>query len=152
MDILKELRKKKEKKTIKKTLTAIVATIIDTYQLDDDFLSFLETPPDLVLQKLNTNHRNMPKPRLNVQVFPLFSRKSYLLAKELISKLDNPYLRYSRDPLEIYLSRLLYRENPLLDKDLLNNNHFAAFIKTITPTKQEGNQCTIPCPPRADKK
>ncbi len=130
MDILAQVRerKKRSKKSFKIPTIAIIEAIIDAYRLDDDFLVFLRAPLDQISQEIFSGFTAGSKYQINLPPFYLASKTTYLLARKIIKEVDNPYLRYSRDPLEIYLSRPLFLAKPSLQPEELTHHHFKILL------------------------
>ncbi|RLB02463.1 MAG: hypothetical protein DRG83_08515 [Deltaproteobacteria bacterium] len=147
MNIIGELRKKKKRTFIEKSAINVVIAIIEAYQLNSNFLSLLDNLPDLEQKIVNHEIRLRPKPYLNIPIFPLTSRNNFRLAQKIVEKIDNPYLKYARDPEEIYLSKLLFWKNPDIRAIELENIHFELLLNS----KKKGTRCIIQCPSKAGK-
>ena len=64
------------------------------------------------------------KAPLDCPLFSLASKDEYLLTMSIISKVDNPYLKFSHSPEEIIWCEPLYRLNPSIGSEKLVRYHF----------------------------
>ncbi len=130
MDIIAEIRRKKagKRKSCRPSLTTVICVVIDAYHLGEDYLDFLAKPLREVYGETPPNFGSRPKNRIEIPIFYMASRSTYFLAKEIIKKRSNPFLEYSRDPLEIYLSKPLHESNPLLERGKLLRYHFETLL------------------------
>lgn len=130
MDILKQQREKKDKKEKEKfrglTFSRINA-IVKEYQLGKEFIEkidrFLENP------FIEGVFPARAKKNFDPPVFFLSDEEHYRITKEIMKKLQNPYLAYSNSPDEILLSVVLYRLNPCIEESELSKFHFEVLIK-----------------------
>lgn len=142
MNLLDKIKKAREKGKASigvNSLNTVIA-IIEAYSLDSNFLRFLDASPYLIVERKNTGSRFTRKPDLRIPIFPLTSRRNYLLAKQVIEAIGNPYIRFSRAPEELYLSKFLYRENPSISHDELRNYHFEILLRREIDKKKSKNR------------
>mgnify|MGYP005845584793 FL=1 len=72
--------------------------------------------------------RIWPKSRLEVPPFVLVSGDEYLLVRDLLDRLDNPYLAFARSPEEVLLSATLHARNPSLEVGRLLHHDFETLL------------------------
>lgn len=128
MDLLKDIKQKrakqKQKKPFRRNTFHQICCIVKQYGLTNDFLSIL----DNVNAYVSKESLNFPRIRVKAQVenhlFPLATKDEYMLTMSIISKIDNPYLKFVHSPEEIIWSKPLYRLNPSIDSQKLIRYHF----------------------------
>lgn len=128
MDLLKDIKQKrakqKQKKPFGRNAFHQICCIVKQYGLNNDFLSIIDNVDAYVSREC----LNFPRIRIKAQVenhlFPLATKDEYVLAMSIISKIDNPYLKFVHSPEEIILCKPLYRLNPLIDSQKLIRYHF----------------------------
>jgi len=128
MDLLKDIKQKrakqKQKKPFRRNAFHQICCIVKQYGLDNNFLSIIDNVDDYVSRE----SLNFPRIRVKAQVenhlFPLATKDEYMLTMSIISKINNPYLKFVHSPEEIIWCETLYRLNPLIDSKKLIRYHF----------------------------
>ncbi|MGW8325824.1 MAG: hypothetical protein ACWGNI_08940 [Desulfobacterales bacterium] len=128
MDLLKDIKQKrakqKQKKPFRRNAFHQICCIVNQYGLTNDFLNII----DNVNAYVSRESLNFPRIRVKAQVenhlFPLATKDEYMLTMSIISKIDNPYLKFVHSPEEIIWSKPLYRLNPSIDSQKLIRYHF----------------------------
>ena len=128
MDLLKDIKQKrakqKQKKPFRRNAFHQICCIVKQYGLNNDFLSIL----DNIDANVSRESLNFPRIRVKAQVenhlFPLATKDEYILTMSIISKIDNPYLKYVHSPEEIIWCKPLYRLSPSIDSKKLIRYHF----------------------------
>ena len=128
MDLLKDIKQKrarqKQKKPFRRNAFHQICCIVKQYGLNNDFLSII----DNVDAYVSRESLNFPRIRVKAQVenhlFPLATKDEYMLTMSIVSKIDNPYLKFAHSPEEIIWCEPLYRLNPSIDSKKLIRYHF----------------------------
>ncbi|MBU0698189.1 MAG: hypothetical protein ABIK98_07510 [Pseudomonadota bacterium] len=132
MALLQNIRNERARQWSKKPLIRDVFTqissLVNRHGLKESFLIVIENAEDYLTQTNLQLHRIREKTPFVPPLFSLVTHEEYLLAKAIISKVDNPYLRYAHSPEEIFQSKLLYRLNPKLAPETLIRNHFETLL------------------------
>ena len=128
MDLLKDIKQKRDKQKQKipfrRDVFNQVSGIVKQYRLTRSFLDLLDKVEDYLSSKNSNSVRIRMKAPLDSPLFSLVSKDEYLLTMSIISKVDNPYLKFAHSPEEIICCKPLYRQNPLLDSEKLVRYHF----------------------------
>ena len=132
MDLLKNIKQKRDKQRQKKTFRRNVfnqiSAIVKRYRLTTGFIDVLDNVEDYLSEKnLNLNRIRVKAP-LDSPLFCLASKDEYSLTMSIISEVDNPYLKFANSPEEILLCGPLYRLNPLLTNQKLVRYHFETLL------------------------
>ncbi|MBU0986025.1 MAG: hypothetical protein KKH68_02125 [Proteobacteria bacterium] len=132
MDLLKDIRQKRskqrQKQPIRQGVFNQISGIVTQYGLKNNFLSVLENIDDyLSNQHLNASRVRVKAP-MESPLFSLATKDEYALTISIISKIDNPYLKFAHSPEEIILCVPLYRLNPALHPEKLRRYHFETLI------------------------
>jgi len=128
MDLLKDIKQKrakqKQKKPFGRNAFHQICCIVNQYGLTNDFLNII----DNVNAYVSGESLNFPRIRVKAQVenhlFPLATKDEYMLTMSIMSKIDNPYLKFAHSPEEIIWCESLYRLNPSIDSKKLIRYHF----------------------------
>jgi len=128
MDLLKGIKQKRakqrQKKPFRRNVSNQIIAIVKRYRLTTGFLDILDNVEDYLSEKnLNLNRIRVKAP-LDGPLFSLASKDEYSLTMSIISKTDNPYLKFAHSPEEIIWCGPLYRLNPSIDSDKLMRYHF----------------------------
>jgi hypothetical protein len=128
MDLLKNIKqkrdKKKQKKPFRRDVFNQISGIVRHYRLTKSFLDDLDKAEDYLSGQHLKFSRIRAKAHVANHLFPLTTRDEYLLTMSIISKIDNPYLKFVHSPEEIILCEPLYRLNPSMDSQKLMRYHF----------------------------
>jgi hypothetical protein len=128
MDLLKDIKQKrakqKQKKPFRRDVFNQTSGIVKQYRLTKSFLDILDKVGDYLSPKNLNLTRIRVKVPLESSLFSLASKDEYLLTMSIISKVDNPYLKFAHSPEEIIWCRPLYRLNPSMDSEKLMRYHF----------------------------
>jgi hypothetical protein len=128
MDLLKDIKKKrakqKQKKPFRPDVFNQISCIVKHYGLNNDFQSILDNVDDYVSKEQLKFPRIKVKAHVENHLFPLATKDEYLLTMSIISKIDNPYLKFVHSPEEIIWCEPLYRLNPSMDSEKLIRYHF----------------------------
>lgn len=98
------------------------------YGLKGDFLKGLEGIGDRAGRGALGVMRVRPKSRLEVPPYVLVSGDEYRLVREIMERLDNPYLAFARSPEELLLSPELAAKNPALEAAQLLRHDFEVLL------------------------
>ena len=98
MDLLKDIKQKrarqKQKKPFRRNAFHQICCIVKQYGLNNDFLSIIDNVDAFVSRE----SLNFPRIRVKAQVenhlFPLATKDEYMLTLSIISKINNPYLKF----------------------------------------------------------
>jgi len=72
------------------------------------------------------------EPCERLSLFPLLTLSQWRLALEILSRFDNPYLKFCRSPKDIIISQRLYESNPDLEMEALQEQSLRAlWVKEI---------------------
>jgi len=128
MDLLTHIKKQRKqqrkKQTIRRDIFNQISAIVKRYRLTTGFPDILDNVDDYLSEKnLNLNRIKMKVP-LDGPLFSLASKDEYSLTMSIISKTDNPYLKFAHSPEEIIWCGPLYRLNPSMDSEKLMRYHF----------------------------
>ena len=128
MNLLTHVKRKRKqqrkKQPIRRDVFNQISGIVRQYSLKKNFLDALDEVEDY----LSTKNLKFARIRLKVPVesplFSLVTKDEYLLTMSIISKVDNPYLKFAHSPEEILLCKPLYRLNSALGPEKLMRYHF----------------------------
>lgn len=128
MGLLKDIKQKRDKKRQKKPFRRDVfnqiSGIVRHYRLTKSFLDHLDKAEDSLPGQHLKFSRIRVKAHVENHLFPLATRGEYLLTMSIISKINNPYLKFVHSPEEIILCEPLYHLNPSIDSQKLIRYHF----------------------------
>jgi hypothetical protein len=120
MTLLEHLKthraRQKGKNPLPETVFAVVALLVQQFALTS--IPTGKSPRD---RKVQT-----PRPA-RLSLFPLLSLAQFRLTQEIIARFDNPYLFYARSPEDVKISLLLYRANPDLPAEILQEYSLSAL-------------------------
>ena len=132
MTLLENLKIKraldKKKRPLRPSLCEVVIGVVQEHHLGPDFLKKLADVSLKGAGPQSPRDSIRPKPALAPRLFPLAGEADYGLAQAIISQVNNPYLFYAYGPEEILLCSALYRLNPGLEADKLENCHFEMLL------------------------
>ncbi len=128
MDLLKGIKQKRakqrQKKLFRRDVFNQISGIVKQYRLTRGFLDDLDNVEDYLSEKILDLTRIRVKAPLDSPLFSLATKGEYLLTMSIISKVDNPYLKFAHSPEEIIRCGPLYRLNPSMDSEKLMRYHF----------------------------
>ena len=128
MDLLKDIKQKrarqKQKKPFRRNAFHQICCIVKQYGLTNDFLSIIDNVDAFVSRESLNFPRIRVKAQLENHLFPLATKDEYMLTMSIISKIDNPYLKFVHSPEEIIWCKPLYRLSPSIDSKKLIRYHF----------------------------
>jgi hypothetical protein len=128
MDLLKDIKQKrarqKQKKPFRRNAFHQICCIVKQYGLTNDFLSIIDNVDAFVSRESLNFPRIRVKAQLENHLFPLATKDEYMLTMSIISKIDNPYLKFVHSPEEIIWCNSLYRLSPSIDSKKLIRYHF----------------------------
>jgi hypothetical protein len=128
MDLLKDIKQKRakqrQKTPFRRDFFNQISRLVKQYGLKESFLSLLDNVDDDVFREKLKFPRIKVKAHLENHLFSLATRDEYLLTMSIISKIDNPYLKFAHSPEEIICCGPLYRLNPSMDPEILMRYHF----------------------------
>ena len=132
MDLLKDIKQKrakqKQKKTFGRDAFNQISSIVKQYGLNNDFLSILDNVDDYLSRQNFKFSRIRVKTLMENYLFSLATRDEYTVTMSIISKIDNPYLKFAHSPEEIILCEPLYCLNPSLTPEKLIRYHFETLL------------------------
>ena len=132
MDLLQDIRsdraRQKRRQPYTRNVFNTVCSLVKGYGLGEDFLRLLDNPDNCLTEKNMAVTRIKAKDAFEFSLFSLASREEYDLAAAIISKINNPYLRFAHTPEEILLAGPLYEANPLLQSRDLVRFHFETLL------------------------
>jgi hypothetical protein len=132
MDLLKDIKQKRAKQKQKKTFSRDafnqISSIVKQYGLNNDFLSILDNVDDYLSRQNFKFSRIRVKTLMENYLFSLATRDEYTVTMSIISKIDNPYLKFAHSPEEIILCEPLYCLNPSLTPEKLIRYHFETLL------------------------
>jgi hypothetical protein len=140
MDIerLKQERTQPETRPWRRSPFTRISGIVKAYGLGESFLRTLDSPLEALTAYGLRIAGGRAKASLELPMFGLATKVEYHLAMSIISKINNPYLDYVQDPVEILLCGPLFLRHPHLGPDELSRFHFAALLgRESAPTGQE---------------
>jgi hypothetical protein len=106
-----------------------VGGLVRHYQLGREFCRLLEGMTEAGAEELARNGQSEAKVTYEPPLFFLATPEEYLVIQEILSGLDNPYLRWAHSPEEMLLSQPLWRQRSDLDQEELATRHFAALFR-----------------------
>ena len=131
MDLLKNIKQKrakqKQKKPFKRDVFNQISGIVRQYRLTKSFLDILDKVGDYLSAKNLDLTRIRVKAPLDSPLFSLATKDQYSLTMSIISKVDNPYLKFAHSPEEIIWCGPLFRQNPSMDSEKLMRYHFGTL-------------------------
>jgi hypothetical protein len=132
MDLLKDIKQKRAKQKQKKPFSRDafnqISSIVKQYGLNNDFLSILDNVDDYLSRQNFKFSRIRIKTLMENHLFSLATRDEYTVTMSIISKIDNPYLKFAHSPEEIILCEPLYCLNPSLTPEKLIRYHFETLL------------------------
>jgi len=132
MDLLKDIKQKrakqKQKKPFRRNAFNQISSIVKQYGLNNDFLSHLDNVEDYLSRENLNFSRIRVKTLMKDHLFSLATRDEYTVTMSIISKIDNPYLKFAHSPEEIILCEPLYCLNPSLTPEKLIRYHFETLL------------------------
>jgi hypothetical protein len=132
MDLLKDIKQKRAKQKQKKPFSRDafnqISSIVKQYGLNNDFLSILDNVDDYLSRQNFKFSRIRVKTLMENHLFSLATRDEYTVTMSIISKIDNPYLKFAHSPEEIILCEPLYCLNPSLTPEKLIRYHFETLL------------------------
>ena len=152
MDLLKDIKQKrakqKQKKPFRRNAYHQICCIVKQYGLNNDFLSIIDNVDAYVSRESLNFPRIRVKAKVKNHLFPLATKDEYMLTISIISKIDNPYLKFVHSPEEIIWSESLYRLNPSIDSKKLIRYHFETLYlherskkdESVAPHQTENQQ------------
>jgi hypothetical protein len=128
MDLLKDIKQKrarqKQKKPFRRNAFHQICCIVKQYGLNNDFLSIIDNVDAYVSRESLNFPRIRVKAKVENHLFTLATKDEYMLTMSIISKIDNPYLKFVHSPEEIIWCKPLYRLSPSIDSKKLIRYHF----------------------------
>jgi hypothetical protein len=128
-DIRNERGRQKWKQPYRRGVFNTLLDLVKGYDLGEDFLQLLDNPGDWPPEKNGAFTRVRAKDPFEFSLFPLSTQGEYEVARAILTKIDNPYLRFAHGPEEILLSAPLYEANPRLSSEELTRYHFETLLR-----------------------
>ena len=132
MDLLEKIKSERaqssKKRPFRRTLFDQVNGLVRTYHLEESFLSRLEIPEDYLSEAKGEFAQLKKKRPIEFPLFSLSAEKEYRLTIAIMSKVNNPYLKFAQSPDEIAISKLLFDLNPSLGEVKLKRYHFETLL------------------------
>ena len=115
--IRKDRFRQKTRKPWPETTAAVVAAIVQKYELTAVPGEWAEAG----------GRPGEVKPAGRMGLLPLVTAAQWRLTREIMAQYDNPYLVFARSPEDISLSRRLYERNPGLAPEVLQEQSLGAL-------------------------
>jgi len=145
MDLLENIKRKRAKQRkrqpIRRDVFKQISGLVRWYGLQESFLSNLDNVEDVLTRENLKLARVRLKTVMDSPLFSLATQDEYSLTMAIISKVDNPYLKFVQSPEEILLCDPLYRLNPSLGPEKLMRYHFETLLlhESAKADKKESN-------------
>jgi len=121
-------RRGREKEYFSPSRFSHVGGLVRRYHLGEDFCQVLKNMTAERAEKLAWDDRSAAKVPYEPPLFFLATPEEFQVIQEILSGLDNPYLRWAHSPEEMLLSRALWRRRPGLEPEELATRHLAALF------------------------
>ena len=133
MDLLKNIKRKRakqrKKQPIRRDVFNHISGLVRWYGLKESFLSVLDNAEDqLPRENSKLSRRVRLKTPMESPLFSLTTKDQYSLTMSILSRVDNPYLKFAHSPEEILLCGPLYRLNPSIGPEKLIRYHFETLF------------------------
>ena len=102
----------------------MVSRIVREYKLGEDFVKALDDATEFLSERKTELRQVKDKRLLDVPPYVLVTQEEYGIVVAILSKLDNPYLRFAHSPEEMLLSVSLYEADPSLASEELLREGF----------------------------
>jgi hypothetical protein len=133
MELLQNIKservRQKRKQPYRRGVFNTLVDLVKGHALGEDFLRLLDNPEALPPHKEVATSRVRAKDPFEFSLFPLASREEYEVARAILTRIDNPYLRFAHAPEEILLSGPLHEANPRLRPEELRRYHFETLLR-----------------------
>ena len=124
----RERLRERAKEPISPSLFSYVGGLVRRHQLGAEFCRLLENMTEEGAEKLARDHESAAKVQYEPPLFFLATPEEFEVIQEILSDLDNPYLRWAHSPEEMLLSPHLWRRRPGLEPEELAQRHLAALF------------------------
>jgi hypothetical protein len=132
MDLLKNIKRKRakqrKKQPLKRDVFNQISGLVRLYGLKESFLSILDNVEDHLSRENVRLSRVRLKAPIEIPLFSLATEEEYYLTMSILSRVDNPYLKFAHSPEEILLCGPLYSLNPSLHSEKLMRYHFETLF------------------------
>jgi hypothetical protein len=144
MDLARSIKsnraRQKSKRSHKRKVFTTVSLVVKEYKLGNDFLQSLDGVDRCLSQRRAEPRHVKGKRLLEVPPYSLVTQDEYGIVMAIISKLDNPYLRFAHSPEEMLLSVSLYEADPSLpSEDLLGEDFETLLLGRQAKDEQSGD-------------
>lgn len=123
-----ERLRERAKQPFSPALFSHVGGLVRRHHLGGTFCRLLEDMTEAGAEKLAHECQSKAKVPFKPPLFFLATPEEFQVIQEILSGLDNPYLRWAHSPEEMLLSQPLWRRRPGLDPEELAERHFAALF------------------------
>jgi hypothetical protein len=123
----RERLRERAKEPFSPSLFSQVGGLVRRYHLGEAFCRTIETITEEAADKLAGEGASLAKVPYEPPLFFLATPEEFQVIQEILSGLDNPYLRWAHSPEEMLLSQTLWRRRPGLEPQELATRHFAGL-------------------------